>query len=90
MWEIAADKACRDVFIIGPSIVGPVKIIYTMYFPDKRNRDLFNYEKLISDILVKNGIIIDDNHNVISEGIVRFGGYDKTMPRVEVDIFKTV
>jgi Holliday junction resolvase RusA-like endonuclease len=40
--------------------VGPVQVTYTFTPPDKRRRDAFNFEKAVSDFLVKHQIIADD------------------------------
>jgi len=63
-----------------------VKIIYTLYFPDKKRRDYSNYsQKMLDDSLVKEGIIDDDNSEVIVEETVRIR-YDKSNPRTEIAI----
>lgn len=49
----------------------PVKVLYDLgRSPDKRRRDLFNYEKAISDALVENGILQDDC--LIEQGVLRW------------------
>ena len=40
---------------------GEVEIEYNFYFPDKRRRDVANYEKALSDTLVHYGTIEDDS-----------------------------
>lgn len=42
-------------------LAGRLKAKYTYVFPDNRKRDLGNFEKAISDILVKRGVIEDDS-----------------------------
>jgi crossover junction endodeoxyribonuclease RusA len=49
---------------------GPVQVTYTFCPPDKRNRDVFNYEKAVSDLLVKHEIIEDDS--LIRRGVVQW------------------
>ena len=49
---------------------GPVEVVYTLCPPDKRRRDVFNYEKAISDLLVKHGILSDDV--LIQKGTVQW------------------
>jgi Holliday junction resolvase RusA-like endonuclease len=51
--------------------VGPVEVLYTFSPPDKRRRDLFNLEKSVSDLLVKQGVIADDS--LIHRGTVEWG-----------------
>ena len=43
----------------------PVNIKCTFYSPDKRKKDLINLEEAIADILVKYGVLADDNYNII-------------------------
>lgn len=55
------------------------KIHFTLYFKDKRKRDLSNFEsianKFILDHLVDRGIIKDDNYQIYQGYTVDFGGY---------------
>lgn len=48
----------------------PVQVVYTFSPPDKRRRDVFNYEKAVSDFLVKHRIIEDDS--LIERGVVQW------------------
>lgn len=54
------------------------KIHFTLYFKDKRRRDLSNFEsianKFILDHLVQRGIIKDDDYTVYTGYTVDFGG----------------
>ena len=43
------------------AISPPYLIVYELYRPDKRIRDCANYEKLLSDLLVKYEVITDDS-----------------------------
>lgn len=63
-----------------------VIIYYSFYFPDKRARDTANYEKAVTDYLVKQQVIIDDNWTVIKHMSLTPCGVDKLKPRVEVII----
>ena len=47
-------------------ITYPVNLKCLFYVPDKRKRDLTNLENAIADILVKYGILEDDNYNIIA------------------------
>lgn len=55
-----------------------VKINYTLYFKDKRHRDLMNFvavaDKCILDHLVNTGSLIDDNYNYVTGYTIAFGG----------------
>ena len=43
----------------------PINLKCTFYVPDKRKRDLVNLLNAIQDVLVKYGVITDDNYNVV-------------------------
>lgn len=63
-----------------------VKIIHTLYFKDRKKRDLSNYgQKMMDDSLVREGIIDDDNSNVIIEESVKIR-WDKNNSRIETEI----
>lgn len=61
-----------------------VKCVY--YMPTKRRVDLCNLLEATCDILVKAGVLIDDNSNVVASHDGSRVLYDKDNPRVEVDI----
>lgn len=42
----------------------PVTVIYTFHFPDNHRRDIFNYEKALSDAITKAGVWGDDSQIV--------------------------
>lgn len=67
----------------------PIKralIRITYYFPDRRRRDPDNYSgKFLLDPLVKLKIIEDDSFNNVT--LELHGNYDKSNPRVEIEIF---
>ena len=81
-WEIDATLMCTKA----RTITEPVRADYTYFMPDRRARDLGNYEKVVSDLLVSRGIIVDDCTDHIKEVRLIYGGYDKTRPRVEIAI----
>lgn len=43
----------------------PVTLKITFYFPDKKKRDIANFVNAIQDILVKFGVLKDDNSNIV-------------------------
>lgn len=60
-----------------------VHIMY--YFKDRRRRDPDNYSgKMILDPLVREGVLKDDNFNVVELRLS--GGVDKDNPRTEIEI----
>ena len=57
-----------------------IKLIYTLYLPDKRKRDIGNVlsmvDKYFCDSLVSMGVIEDDNYQYIEQIDFRLGGFD--------------
>lgn len=64
----------------------PCELTLNIWFKDTRNRDIGNYEKLIIDYLVEQGILSDDNFKILQRKITNFAGIDKKEPRIEVVI----
>lgn len=44
----------------------PVNLKCTFYVPDKRKRDIVNLLNAIQDVLVKAGVLEDDNYNIVA------------------------
>lgn len=64
---------------------GQVELTYTYYFPDKRSRDCENYVKAVSDFLVAEQIIEDDDCFHVPKLTILFGGIDKnSMVKIEI------
>lgn len=61
-----------------------VKCVY--YMPTKRRVDLCNLLEATCDILVRAGVLADDNSNVVASHDGSRVLWDKLNPRVEVDI----
>ena len=59
-------------------LYGRIKANYDFFFADKRKRDLANFEKGITDFLVKKGVIEDDSMiddlRLVREASDNFGG----------------
>ena len=62
------------------------RLDFTLYAPDLRIGDLSNRFDSVADLLVDNGIIDDDNWNILGNVWMFFGGVDRLKPRVEVEI----
>lgn len=64
----------------------PVNLCCTYYMPTRRRVDLVNLEEATCDILVKYGVLADDNSNIV----VSMNGsrvfYSKDNPRTEITI----
>ena len=65
----------------------PVNLKCTFYVPDKRKRDLTNLENAIADIMIKYGVIEDDNYNIITgwdgSRIIYEKGREETIIEIE-------
>ena len=61
------ERDCRYFLLKyqGNKISCPVNIKALFFVPDKIRRDLTNLENAIADILVKYGVLEDDNYNII-------------------------
>ena len=64
----------------------PVTVKCTFWMPTLRKVDKSNLEAAIHDILVKYGILDDDNRDVLASTDGSRVYYDKTNPRVEIEI----
>lgn len=75
MWFIPLEK-----------VEGKVNIKAVFYMPTKRRVDLVNLLQALLDIMVKRGIIEDDNSKVVVSVDGSRVEYDKDHPRTEVTI----
>lgn len=66
----------------------PINIKTVFYMEDNRRRDLTNYEEAIADILVKYGVIKDDNFKIVQSWDGSRIKIDKDNPRTEIEITK--
>lgn len=64
----------------------PVTVKCTFWMPTRRKVDKSNLEAAIHDILVKYGVLDDDNRDVLASTDGSRVYYDKTNPRVEIEI----
>ena len=79
-WQAEADHALSLQAPL-PRFDGPVSVVLTLGRPDKRRRDLANYEKAVIDRIVHHGILSDDS--LIHELTMLWG--DVTGCRVEIE-----
>ena len=70
-----------------PYIDYPVNIECIFYMPTRRKCDLTNLLEAIDDIMVKAGLIEDDNYTIIAGHDGSRVMYDKDRPRTEVTIY---
>ena len=79
------EKDCA-AFLKSLGINQPVNVAAKFYMPTKRRVDLTNLNEALHDILVKYGVLVDDNTKIIvsTDGSRVF--CDKTSPRTEIII----
>jgi Holliday junction resolvase RusA-like endonuclease len=70
----------------GVYIKTPVNVKCLFYMPTRRKVDLTNLLEAIDDIMVKTGLLADDNYTVIESHDGSRVLYDKTNPRTEIII----
>ncbi len=70
----------------GTSINLPVNVKCLFYMPTRRRCDLTNLLEAIDDILVKTGVLADDDYTVIESHDGSRVYYDKENPRTEIHI----
>jgi len=75
LWQLKAYKPIEKY---------PVALTVVFYVPDNRRRDLDNMLTSIQDVLVKAGILKDDNWQNLSPITLDCGGIDKENPRAEI------
>lgn len=79
----------KDFLAICPNIETinfPINVKAIYYMPTKRKVDLINLHAALHDCLVKKGVIIDDNSNIIASTDGSRVYYDKCNPRTEITI----
>lgn len=73
----------------GVYINTPVNVKCLFYMPTRRKCDLTNLLEAIDDVLVKAGLLADDNYTVVESHDGSRVFYDKENPRTEVYINTT-
>ena len=82
------EKDCAEFLLSIPfnTYDCPVNVKCEYYMPTHRRVDLVNLEQATLDVLVKYGVLLDDNSNIV----VSMDGskvlYDKDNPRTEIEI----
>lgn len=71
------------------AISEPVNIRAIYFMPTRRKVDITNLESALMDVLVKHGVIADDNCRVVVSTDGSRVMYDKENPRTEVTITKS-
>ena len=81
----------KDFMLLSPSIPAidyPVNVKALYYMPTKRKVDLINLHSALHDCMVKKGILLDDNCNIIVSTDGSRVYYDRINPRTEIFINK--
>lgn len=68
------------------SIDTPVNVKTVFYMPTRRRCDLVNLQEAILDIMVKAGVLADDNSSIVASMDGSRVLYDKESPRTEIEI----
>lgn len=74
------------MFLKALGINGRVNIKALNYMPTRRRVDLCNLHEALCDVLVKHGVIADDNSNIVAGMDGSRVLYDKNNPRTEIVI----
>lgn len=84
------EKECKKHIPVlrEPPINYPINLQCKFYVCDARKRDIANYLEAIQDILVKYGILEDDNYNIVSSLNGCSMAIDRDKPRIEIIIEK--
>ena len=64
----------------------PVNVRAVFWMPTRRRVDLVNLEEALCDVLVKYGVLEDDNHTIVRSMDGSRVEWDKENPRTEVTI----
>lgn len=84
------EKDCMKQ-IVGAVRIGvnaPVNVKCLYYMPTRRKVDLLNLLEATNDILVKAGVLEDDNSKIVISHDGSRVLYDKVNPRVEIEIME--
>lgn len=70
----------------GETINKPVNVKCLFYMPTRRKCDLVNMQEAILDVMVKAGLLADDNYSIVQSMDGSRVLYDKSNPRTEIYI----
>lgn len=80
------EKSCGEFIPQVETIEEPIELSCLFYMPTHRACDLTNLLQAVCDVLVKHGVIADDNFNIVASVDGSRVLYDKENPRTEVTI----
>jgi Holliday junction resolvase RusA-like endonuclease len=72
----------------GVHVAEPVNVQCLFYMPTRRKVDLTNLLEAIDDVMVKTGLLADDNADIVQSHDGSRVFYDKARPRTEIIITK--
>ena len=89
-YEKAAVKILKETWQAGPWMTDPitetVNVSMVFYMPTHRRVDLVNLQEAALDVMVKAGILQDDNSTIVASMDGSEVRYDKENPRTEIMI----
>lgn len=80
------EKACKPYMPTIDPIDYPVEVCCIYYMPSRRRVDTVNLLEGTLDVLVKHGVLADDNSNIVVSMDGSRVYYDKENPRTEITI----
>lgn len=80
------EKDCGAFLTHVEPFLSPCNVKCEYYMPTRRRVDLVNLQEATLDILVRYGILIDDNSNVVVSMDGSRVYYDKENPRTEITL----
>lgn len=80
------EKECAVYLENVDPVLSPCNVKCLYYMPTHRRVDLVNLQEATLDILVKYGVLTDDNSNVVISMDGSRVLYDKENPRTEIEI----
>lgn len=83
------EKACEPYIPTEWRVDTRCNVEAVFYMPTRRRVDLVNLQEALLDILVKYGLLADDNCNIVASMNGSRVEYDKENPRTEVVICQT-
>lgn len=82
------EKKCKHYMPNIETISYPINLECHFYKGTHRKCDITNLLQAVCDILVKYGVIVDDNYSIVASVDGTFVSYDKENPRTEIHITK--
>lgn len=74
LWEDKARRTLKtNYFLSKPFTRHEARLVYVLYPKDKRIRDAGNYEKILTDFLVTEGVLIDDSARYVRGITIEWG-----------------